>query len=96
MSTLLVPRFWRSSIAAGHVEIGVGVKVRAEPDRVSGRRTLRQAPWSTTMGGEDGPGAGSSWGVALWVVALVRAGFPAGWAGPVGLPVIPSPRQVAA
>ena len=29
-----------------------------------------------------------------WVgSALVKAGIPAGWAGPGGLPVIPTPRQ---
>jgi hypothetical protein len=61
----------------------------------SGRRALRSAPGSTNnMGGGDRCGVGVFPHCENgFDGALVRAGGPAGWAGPGGLPVIPSPRQ---
>jgi hypothetical protein len=63
----------------------------------SGRRALRLAPGST-----NNVGGGDRVRYAVpqkseWVGgALVKAGDPGWWAGPGGLPVIPSPRQGAA
>ena len=45
------------------------------------------------VGGGDSSVGGSSRVSSGFGGALVRAGVPAGWAGPGGLPVIPSPRQ---
>ena len=78
---------------AGRVEVGVGVKARAEPDRVSGRRALTATPFGACCSG-----LGDRKGLCCFRVcsgggSLSHQGrFPGRRGRRKGCSVIPSPR----
>src|ERR1700738_5359713 len=80
-------------VLAGRVEIGVGVKARAEPDRVAAAGALTATPFGACCSGQGDREGLCCFRVCSGGGALSSSGpgFPARGRR-IGLPVIPSPR----